>query len=84
MRVLTVVLGLGTGLATVLAAGPASADYLDIETVRAMAFDQGIVHLEEVELDDGVWKVEGEDEYGQEIEMEVDARSGRIVKMKRD
>ena len=84
MRVLIVVLGLAIGPTTVLAASPASAGYLDIETVRAMAFDHGIVRLEEVELDDGIWEVEGEDAYGQEIEMEVDARSGRILKMKRD
>ena len=84
MRVLTVVLGLAIGLMTVLAAHPASAEYVDIETVRAMAFDRGIVRLEEVELDDGIWEVEGKDAYGQEIEMEVDARSGRILKMKRD
>ena len=84
MRVLTVVLGLAIGLTVSLAASPASAGYVDIETVRAMAFDRGIIRLEEIELDDGIWEVEGEDEFGQEIEMEVDARSGRILKMKRD
>lgn len=81
MRVLIVVLGLGV---TAASTGPAAAGYVDIETVRAMAFDRGIVSLDEIELDDGIWEVEGEDEYGHEIEMEVDARSGRIIKMKRD
>lgn len=84
MRVLTVVLGLVLGPTIVLAAGPASAGFVDIETVRDMAFDRGIVSLDEIELDDGIWEVEGEDEFGQEIEMEVDARTGRILKMKRD
>ena len=51
-----------------------------------MAFDRGIVQLEEIELHRkrGVWKVEGEDAYGHEIEMKVDARTGAIIKMERD
>jgi len=66
-------------------AGPASA-YVDIETVRAMAFDRGIVKLEEVELHrkKGIWEVEGEDAYGHEIEMKIDAVTGRVLKMERD
>jgi len=92
MRVLTVVLGLAASLTIGLSASPATADryveidYIDIEDVRAMAFDRGIVRLEEVELNRrrGVWKVEGEDETGEDIEMKVDARTGRIIKMERD
>jgi uncharacterized membrane protein YkoI len=69
-----------------LAASPATARIVDIETVRAMAFDVGIVDIEEIELHRrrGVWEVEGEDASGHEIEMKVDARTGRIIKMKRD
>jgi uncharacterized membrane protein YkoI len=87
MRVLTVVLGLAAGLSIGLSSGPASAGrYLDIEDVRAMAFDRGIVRLEEVKLkrNKGIWKVEGEDAYGHEIEMKVDAYTGHIIKMERD
>lgn len=82
MRVMPVVLALALGLAVT----PASARYVDIEDVRAMAFDRGIVKLEEIELKrrKGVWEVEGEDAYGHEIEMKVDARTGRIIKMERD
>ncbi len=82
MRLMPIVLALGFSLGF---AAPAAA-YVDIETVRAMAFDRGIVKLEEIELKrrKGIWKVEGEDAYGEEIEMEVDARTGRIIKMKRD
>ena len=82
MRVLTVVLASTLGLAAL----PASAAYVDIETVRAMAFDRGIVRLEEIELHRkrGVWKVEGEDAYGADIEMKVDAYTGRVIKMERD
>ncbi len=49
-----------------------------------MAFDKGIVTHQEVELDDGIWEVEGSDASGHEIEMKVDAASGSIVKLKRD
>ena len=48
-----------------------------------MAFDKGIVTIEEIELDDGIWEVEGRDDSGHKIKMEVEARSGEIVKMKR-
>jgi uncharacterized membrane protein YkoI len=83
MRVLTIVLASGLGAAT---AAPALAAYVDIENVRRMAFDRGIVEIEEIELHrgKGIWKVEGEDAYGEEIEMKVDAATGRILKMKRD
>jgi len=86
MRVMSVVLPTLFSLAIGLAATPASARYLDIEDVRAMAFDRGIVRLEEIELHRrrGVWEVEGEDAYGHEIEMKVDARTGAIIKMERD
>ena len=82
MRVLTVVLASALGLSAL----PASAAYVDIETVRAMAFDRGIVRLEEIELHrkKGIWKVEGEDAYGEDIEMKVDAFTGHIIKMERD
>lgn len=63
---------------------PASAQPPTIEDVRAMAFGKGIVTIEEVELDDGIWEVEGVDASGHEIEMKVEARSGQIVKLKRD
>lgn len=61
---------------------PAAAGSVNVEDVRAMAFDKGIVKITEVELDDGIW--EGTDASGHEIEMKVDAASGAIVKLKRD
>jgi uncharacterized membrane protein YkoI len=73
-----------TFLAISFLAVPAAAQLVSIDDVRAMAFDKGIVKLEEVELDDGIWEVEGTDASGHEIEMKVDAGSGAIVKLKRD
>jgi hypothetical protein len=63
---------------------PAAAGSVNVEDVRAMAFDKGIVNIKEVELDDGIWEVEGTDASGHEIEMKVDAASGAIVKLERD
>jgi hypothetical protein len=65
-------------------AGAAAAQPVTIEDVRGMAFDKGIVKIEEVELDDGIWEVEGSDASGHEIEMKVEALSGRIIKLERD
>jgi uncharacterized membrane protein YkoI len=71
---------LSLSAATLPAAG---AGRLTIEDVRAMAFDKGIATIKEIELDDGIWKVEGRDDGGNKVEMKVDARSGEIVKMER-
>jgi len=79
MRVIPAFLVLSFGLSA-----PAMAAPVTIEDVRAMAFDKGIVKIEEVELDDGVWEVEGYDANGHEIEMEIEATSGRIIKLRRD
>jgi hypothetical protein len=63
---------------------PAAAGPVSIEDVRAMAFDKGITKIDEIELDDGLWEIDGYDSRGYEIEMKVDAASGAIVKLKRD
>lgn len=61
MRLIPVlVMGLSLAFALPAAAAPAI-----IDDVRAMAFDRGIVKINE-------------------IEMEVEARTGRIIKLRRD
>jgi uncharacterized membrane protein YkoI len=71
-------------LSLALPAAAIAAPPVSIEDVRFIAFDKGIVKLDNVELDDGIWEVEGEDAGGHEIEMKVDARSGQIIKLERD
>ena len=71
MRVIPALLALSLAFAS-----PALAHPVTIEDVRDIAFAKGIVKIEEVELDDGVWEVEGIDATGQEIEME-DRRAKR-------
>jgi len=73
--------------ASALAAGPAEAKrqrFIDAYIAREIAFDTGIVEIKEMELDDGVWEIEGWDDRRNKIELELDARSGRIVKIERD
>jgi hypothetical protein len=48
-----------------------------------MAFAKGIVMIKEIELDDGIWEVEGRDDTGHKIEIKAEAGSGEIVKIKR-
>ncbi|MDJ0512560.1 MAG: PepSY domain-containing protein [Methyloceanibacter sp.] len=86
MRVLTVVLGLAACSVFAFTSTAAFAQSVSIERVRQMAFDRGIVDLEEIEYKRrrNIWEVEGEDARGDDIEMHVDATTGRILKMKRD
>ncbi|HET9273205.1 MAG TPA: PepSY domain-containing protein [Methyloceanibacter sp.] len=79
MRTIPAFLALSLALAA-----PASAQPVTIEDVRGIAFAKGIVRIEQVELDDGVWEVEGIDASGQEIEMKIEAGSGQIIKLERD
>jgi hypothetical protein len=68
----------------IVLASPAAAEKLvSIDAVRDMAFEKGVATIEEIELDDGIWEVEGRDEGGHKIKMEVEARSGMIIKLKR-
>ncbi|XSG82886.1 MAG: PepSY domain-containing protein [Methyloligella sp. ZOD6] len=70
-----------------LAGGPADAKhyrYIDAYVARDIAFDTGIVEIKEMELDDGIWEIEGWDARHKKIELELDARSGGIVKIERD
>lgn len=86
MRRLTVVLGLAACTTLGFVSTAAYAQSIGIERVRQMAFDRGIVDLEDIEYKRrrNIWKVEGEDARGDDIEMHVDATTGRILKMERD
>jgi uncharacterized membrane protein YkoI len=57
----------------------AGAQHLSIDDVRNMALARGVATIKEIELDHGIWEVQGH-----KIEMKVDALSGEIVKMRRN
>jgi uncharacterized membrane protein YkoI len=54
------------------------------EQARAIAANNGIVRITEIELDDGKWEIEGRDQSDREIEIDIDARTGAILKKKSD
>ena len=58
--------------------------HLTIDDVRNMALARGVATIEEIELDHGIWEVQGRDASGHKIEMKVDALSGEILKMRRN
>lgn len=80
------------GLAVLLAAPalPAfaqatpAAPAISIDDARRIATQQGIAKIEEIELDDGKWEVEGRDSGGYEIEVDIRASDGLILKIERD
>jgi uncharacterized membrane protein YkoI len=59
--------------------GPVHAEQA-IEIARGV----GVVLITELECDDGVWEVEGHDARGREIEVEIDPRTGQVLKVERD
>lgn len=68
-----------------LATAPAAAQTVTIEQAVATARESGVVEFKEVELDDGrEWEVEGRDADGRKIEVEIDARTGAVIKVERD
>ncbi|MGE8942108.1 PepSY domain-containing protein [Leptospira interrogans] len=74
-------------MATLVLGGPAVAQdrgTITAEQAIEIAKQQGLVTVEEVERDDGKWEVEGKDISGREIEVDIDARSGQVVKVERD
>jgi hypothetical protein len=51
----------------------AGAQHLTIDEVRNMALARGVATIKEIELDHGIWEVQGRDAGGHKIEMKVDA-----------
>jgi hypothetical protein len=43
-----------------------------------------VVRIEEIKLDDGKWEIEGRDSAGAEIELDLRASDGTVIKMERD
>jgi len=86
----------GIAAATFLLAAPAFAQspaqpspgrcagQVDITRAIEIARGAGIARVDQAECDDGLWEVEGRDAQGRNIEVDVDPRDGRVVKVERD
>lgn len=54
------------------------------DLARRIAMSQGMVTVEEIEQDDGIWAVEGRDIDGYDMDVDIDAATGRILAIKAD
>jgi len=85
---LSAVLGAPAGLA--YAQVPAQAPIkpgdpaITMDDARRIAKEHGLVRVEEIKLDDGKWEIEGRDGTGAEIEIDLRASDGMVIKMERD
>ncbi|TCT08348.1 YpeB-like protein with putative protease inhibitory function [Tepidamorphus gemmatus] len=66
-----------------LLAGTAHADILAEEAIR-IARENGVVTVTDVDRDMSKWEVEGRAADGREIEVDIDATSGAVLKVERD
>ncbi|MDP3410655.1 PepSY domain-containing protein [Bosea sp. (in: a-proteobacteria)] len=57
---------------------------ISMDDARRIANDNGMVRVEQIELDDGKWEIEGRDAVGAEIEIDLRATDGMVIKMERD
>lgn len=57
---------------------------ISAEQAIEIARRHGLVNVEEIDLDDGKWEVEGRDAQNREIEVEIDVRTGQVVDIDRD
>ena len=56
-----------------------------MDEARLIAADAGVVAIESIEMDDdGRWEIEGRDNAGQDMDIEIDAMTGRIVSLDAD
>jgi Peptidase propeptide and YPEB domain len=56
---------------------------VSIGEARDIAVMNGVRYIRKIELDDGKWKVEGRDDAGRRVEMEIDPRTGDIAQLER-
>ena len=56
---------------------------LDAAEVRDIAAGNGVVLIDKIEFDEGVWKVEGRDTVDRRVEMRIDPETGEIEQMER-
>ncbi len=83
---LTATLSLPLGQAGAQTPGPIRPDSAPVtmDDARRIAAEHGVVRVEEIKLDNGRWEIEGRDALGAEIEIELSARDGSVVKIERE
>jgi hypothetical protein len=56
---------------------------ISVDQARDIAVMNGVIAIRKIELYDGNWKVEGRDEAGRHVEMQIDPRTGAIAHLER-
>jgi Peptidase propeptide and YPEB domain len=56
---------------------------ISVGEARDIAVMNGVLYIRKLESDDGKWKVQGRDQAGHRVEMEIDPRSGEIAHLER-
>lgn len=57
---------------------------LTMDQARRIATENGVDRIEDIKLDGDTWEIEGRDSAGAEIEINLRASDGFILKMKRE
>ena len=73
-------------LALLLASSTAPAQmvyYVSSADAQAIAAQNGVIAINRLRLDDGVWKVEGRDVTGRYVYMRIDPRTGDVLRLER-
>jgi Peptidase propeptide and YPEB domain len=56
---------------------------MPVDQVRDIAVMNGVIAIRKIELYDGKWHVEGRDQSGMRVEMQIDPRTGGIAHLER-
>ena len=56
---------------------------MSVDEARDIAGMNGIVAIRKIELYDGTWHVDGRDQSGMKVEMQIDPRTGAIAHLER-
>ncbi len=61
-----------------------AASGITAEQAAEIARKNGMATVEEIDRDDGKWEVEGRQDNGREIEIDIDMATGKVIKIDRD
>ncbi len=67
-------------MAQTVGLGPPS---MAVDQVRDIAVMNGVVAIRKIELYDGTWHVDGRDQSGMRVEMQIDPRTGTVAHLER-
>lgn len=57
--------------------------FVSVDEAREIAAFNGVIAIRRIELDEGVWKIEGRDRSDRRVEMKIDPHTGEIAELDR-